>query len=99
MQLDIRTFPSIKSQPWNNAAWNIEEGVKLLVNEKFSAIKQVLPDSLWLRGSIAAYNGGQGGAINAYKQGLDVDAFTTQHNYSTDVLNRARWLKEQGLFS
>ena len=99
MQLDIGTFPNIKSQPWNDAAWNIEQGVKLLINDKFAAIKQVLPDSLWLRGSIAAYNGGQGGAINAYKQGLDVDAFTTQHNYSTDVLNRARWLKEQGLFS
>jgi hypothetical protein len=96
MQLDIGTFPNIKSQPWSDPTWDITQGVSLLINTKFSAIKKTLPSSLWLQGAIAAYNGN---AIAGYLNTGNVDAYTTNNNYSTDVLNRARWLKQQGVFA
>ncbi|MCT7969178.1 S8 family serine peptidase, partial [Laspinema sp. D1] len=96
MQLDIGTFPNIKNQPWSDPVWNIQQGVNLLINDKYAYLKSRLPASLHLRGSLAAYNSGQGKVVTAYQKGLDVDAYTTGRNYSADVLNRAHWLAQNG---
>jgi hypothetical protein len=96
MQLDIGTFPNIKNQPWQDPEWNIRTGVNLLINDKYAYLESRLPTSLHLRGSLAAYNSGQGNVYKAYQRGLDVDAYTTKRNYSADVLNRARWLARNG---
>jgi hypothetical protein len=68
-------------------------------NAAFGASRKV-PPAQRTRFAVAAYNAGAGGAIQGFTKG-DVDANTTHHDYSSDVLARreavARYLQRHKL--
>ncbi|XP_069491694.1 lysozyme g-like [Ambystoma mexicanum] len=91
MQIDIR-WHSIEGA-WNSQE-NINEGTGILIN-MIVAISDKFPS--WsvndnLKGGIAAYNAGPGN-IYSYSQ---VDQYTTDGDYSNDVVARAQYYKTQG---
>ncbi|XP_072913887.1 lysozyme g-like isoform X1 [Hemitrygon akajei] len=73
---------------------HLMQATEILVG-MIGAIKQKFPS--WtkeqqLKGALAAYNMGPD-KVNGYH---NVDANTTGHDYSNDVIARAKWLKENG---
>ncbi|MEE6470432.1 hypothetical protein FKM82_008969 [Ascaphus truei] len=91
MQIDKR-YHKIRGA-WNSEE-NISEGTQILI-EMYSAIKKKFPR--WsinelLKGAIAAYNAGPGN-IRGYPE---VDSRTTGHDYSNDVVARAKYYRKQG---
>ncbi len=83
---------------WTYHPANIAYGCYLLSKNLKAAerrLKGFNSDEL-LRVALAAYNCGPGRAIKAARTGMDVDAYTTGGDYSSDVLERARFLRERG---
>jgi soluble lytic murein transglycosylase-like protein len=91
MQIDDRSFPDFTSSPSaKDPRQNILKGGEVLNGKrKFLSTKGVSGDIL-MRGSVAAYNGGEGRVLKAIRNGRDVDSVTTQQNYSADVLARSQ---------
>ncbi|KAM3933972.1 lysozyme g-like [Leptodactylus fuscus] len=79
-------------------AWDSEEhilqGAEILCS-MFRAIKQKFPKwttNQQMKGAIAAYNAGPGRVSNFE----DIDSCTTGHDYSNDVVARAKYFKRFG---
>lgn len=88
MQVDIGTNRNfVVSGAWRNPQASIDTGCSILA-EKLTLAKQAgIPENYLIRVTVASYNCG-GNAILAYHKRENVDAYTTGHNYSTDVLSR-----------
>lgn len=97
MQIDFDSNPLAQTGNWHDPETNIKFGCELLA-KKLAFVKKNsnLQDHMLLRGAIAAYNCGEGAVCKLAEEGLDVDAKTTGHNYSADVLNRAGFFQLHG---
>lgn len=87
-QVDIASFPAfVKSGAWMDPrkccdmAIDILEGKRAYLQPHFPSLTG---DDLE-RAITAAYNSGEGNVRNALNEGKDVDAYTTDHNYSANV--------------
>lgn len=88
MQIDNGSFPAfIKSGDWKDPlkgykmAIEILEGKRIYLQKRFP---QLQGDTL-CRAITAAYNCGEGNVSKTIDRGLDVDAYTANHNYSREV--------------
>jgi len=84
---------------WRYPAFNIAFGCWLLSNNFEYFKSQNLEKSVAAPAAIAAYNCGRTNVNKALAAGKDIDAYTTGHDYSRDVIERARWLTNHGWFS
>jgi len=95
MQVDDRSFPDWCSD-WDNGRLSVTDGILKgceILRSKFDEVARLipgLPSNQNIRAAVAAYNCGTVGVRRALSQGLDVDARTTDANYSADVLERAK---------
>jgi soluble lytic murein transglycosylase-like protein len=97
MQIDFDSNPLAQTGKWQDPETNINFGCELLAQKlAFVQENSDLQDLMLLRGAIAAYNCGEGTVCKLAEEGLDVDAKTTGHNYSADVLNRAGFFQLHG---
>lgn len=99
MQIDDRWHvPFIQSGKWVEANENIAYGAAVLKNSIDYIGKQAQMDmsQALLRAGIAGYNCGPARALQALRQGLDVDYYTARRNYSQQILNRAGWFQLHG---
>jgi hypothetical protein len=92
MQIDDRSFPDFcASSLWQDPQSNIDFGAKVLAEKRTYMISHTvnLGDVVVERCAIAGYNCGAARVVQALKGGLDIDWFTTQRNYSKEVLRMA----------
>ncbi len=95
MQIDYQQ-EFAKSGAWRDPSANIDYGCgELAGNIAFFEKEQNGCDPL--RAAVAAYNCGRGGVMNALAAGRDVDAATTGHDYSKDVMRRRDWFEANPL--
>jgi hypothetical protein len=97
MQIDYDADAFARTGPWDDPAKNIAEGVKVLTaSHAVIARKATLSGMALLCATIAAYNCGPNHVLDAIRDGRDVDFYTTQRNYSRDVLDRAGFFQLHG---
>jgi Bacterial SH3 domain/Transglycosylase SLT domain len=106
MQIDSGSHQTfLSTQNWRDPAVNIKYAVNNVLAEYYQQLSEIteLKGFDLLRATIAAYNGGVGGAMNALAAGLDVDANTTSSgglgkagDYSWDIIQRAGWFQDNG---
>jgi len=90
MQIDDRSFPDFaNSGRWKDPRLNILMGARVLSGKQRFLSQRGVDGDLLRRGSVAAYNSGEGNVLRAIRRGLSVDTFTAHRNYSADVLARA----------
>jgi len=95
MQIDDRSFPDFaNSGRWRDPRLNILMGARVLSGKQRFLSQRGVEGDLLRRGSVAAYNSGEGNVLRAIRRGLSVDAFTAHQNYSADVLGRAAVFSE-----
>jgi Transglycosylase SLT domain len=96
MQVDYAQSDFGKTEKWKDPRDNFLFGAKELADNithyKSHPTTGVDP----LAAAVAAYNCGQGNVNKAIKNGVDIDSYTTGHDYSRDVLSRAAWFKSHG---
>lgn len=87
MQIDDRSFPEFcASEDWKDPLKNIFFGAGVLY-DKWKEVRDT-------QGGIAAYNCGAWNVKKAKERGFDVDHYTTHHDYSKDVMERAARFRE-----
>jgi hypothetical protein len=98
-QIDIRSFPDfINSGDWVNSQKAAVQAVSVLNTMKKSLIelgiaKYSLPNDGDDRATTASYNCGSGNVMKALEEGQNVDYFTANQNYSSQVFSfRAMYL-------
>jgi hypothetical protein len=99
MQIDDRYHQDfINNNNWRDPGVNIKYAVDNVLADYYNQLSRQtnLTGFDLLRGAIAAYNTGVGGVMDAYNAGLDVDYYTTDGDYSWDVIQRAGWFQDQG---
>lgn len=97
MQIDFDAHEFARTGNWKDSKENIVFGCQVLADSRdFMQRKTNLRDPDLLRATLAAYNAGPGNALTAIRDGRDVDFFTTGHDYSEEVLNRAGFFQLQG---
>ena len=90
MQIDFDAHEFARTGNWKDPKENILYGSKVLANSRdFIRRKTNLEGRVLLRAALAGYNAGPGNALRAFRDGHDIDFFTTGRDYSKDVLNRA----------
>jgi len=96
MQLDFDSNPVAQHGNWADPQTNISAGCQVLA-QKLAFIQRhsSLQGLMLLRGTIAAYNCGEG-TICKLPEGADIDSRTAHGNYSADVLNRAGFFQQNG---
>ena len=96
MQVDYAQSDFGKTGNWQDPEANIMFGAEELAGniDYFKNHPHGSADPL--RAAVAAYNCGRGNVNRAITNNVDVDAFTTGHNYSKDVTARAAWFKSNG---
>jgi hypothetical protein len=95
MQIDYGAHEFARTGDWQDASANIDYGCGVLASE-LSFFKTTVDDANEaLRAGIAAYNCGRTNVLKALHSGVDVDLYTTEHDYSTDVARRANWFKSK----
>jgi len=95
MQIDDRSFPDFTSSPRaKDPRQNILKGGEVLNGKRRFLSNKGVSGDLLMRGSVAAYNGGEGRVFRAIKEGRNVDSVTTNRNYSADVLARSGTFRE-----
>ena len=104
MQIDSRSFPAWHND-WKAGKLKVEDGIRKgcqVLNGKLLAVDKLLPAEISadphrrLFAAVSAYNVGEYNVRKAHLNGKPLDAYTTNHNYATDVLERAAWFKENG---
>ncbi|KAM7128707.1 LYG protein, partial [Ciconia maguari] len=91
MQVDTRSHK--KMGEWNSET-HLTQGTKILIT-MIKAIQKKFPRwtvDQWLKGGISAYNAGPKN-VQSYDR---MDIGTTHHDYSNDVVARARYYKKHG---
>jgi Transglycosylase SLT domain len=96
MQVDYAQSDFGKTGNWQDPAANVLFGAEELAGNIQYFKSHPHGDADPLRAAIAAYNCGRGNVNRAITSNVDVDAFTTGHNYSRDVTARAAWFKANG---
>jgi hypothetical protein len=96
MQVDYAESSFGKTGAWMDPTANILFGSNELATNIKHYTANPIPGVDPQRAAVAAYNCGQGNVASAIKDGYDVDQYTTGHDYSTDVLQRAAWFKSNG---
>src|SRR6266851_3101325 len=97
MQIDYDSNPFARNGPWADPAKNIAEGIRVLANSREVIARKIgVVDAQLLRATLAAYNCGVNRVLDALRDGRDVDFYTTQRNYSRDVLERAGFFQLKG---
>lgn len=95
MQIDDRSFPDFASSGrWKDPRLNILMGARVLSGKQRFLSQHGVDGDVLRRGSVAAYNSGEGNVLRAIRRGLSVDTFTAHRNYSADVLERAAVFSE-----
>jgi len=95
MQIDDRSFPDFTSSPRaKDPRQNILKGGEVLNGKRRFLSNKGVSGDLLMRGSVAAYNGGESRVFTAIKEGRNVDSVTTNRNYSADVLARSGIFRE-----
>jgi hypothetical protein len=91
-QIDIRSFPDfINSGDWKNPQKSAIMSVTVLQSKKrsllFLGAEQFIQqnETLFERAITASYNCGEGDVIKAFKDNKDVDLYTANQNYSSQV--------------
>lgn len=64
--------------------------LQMLKDHRAYAIKRGLPEDKRVPFAVAAYNAGQGGALNGWLESHDVDKYTTGQDYSAWVMEARR---------
>ena len=97
MQIDFDAHDFARTGNWQDPEKNIFYGAGVLSDAR-SLIqrKTSLEGVALLRAALAAYNCGAGNALNAIRDGRDIDFFTAGRNYSKDTVNRAGWFQLHG---
>lgn len=97
LQIDYDANEFARTGNWRDAGANILCGCQVLADcLAFFKRKTSLTDTALWRATLAAYNCGPGNALRAVSDGRDVDFYTTGHDYSHDVLNRAGFFQANG---
>ena len=98
MQIDDRSHADFtNTERWKNPRDNILFGCKVLFDSRKTFERKTgLQGEKLLRGALAGYNAGPGNAVKTFQQGIDIDSFTTGHDYSKDVINRVGWFQLHG---
>lgn len=96
MQVDYAESDFGKTGPWQDPEANVLFGAEELAGniDYFKSHPHGSADPL--QAAIAAYNCGRGNVNRAISNDVDVDAYTTGHDYSRDVTARAAWFKANG---
>lgn len=104
MQIDWDSHEFARTGNWRSPRENILYGAKTLYN-KLNFLEKSgvnLSQASLLRAGIASYNAGEGNILKVLRnpqRGIDhVDDPTAHRNYSADVLARAIWFREHGVF-
>lgn len=100
MQIDNSSFQPAEQRQWcqewikkgMDPGEGIRKGCEILRDKRMHLVRAGigLPPDEFLRAYVAAYNTGEGNVLRCIREGLDVDAFTANHNYSKDVLERMK---------
>ena len=96
MQVDYAQSDFGKTGNWQDPEANITFGADELAGNIAYFKSHAHGSADPLRAAVAAYNCGRGNVNRAITNNVDVDAFTTGHNYSQDVTARAAWFKSNG---
>jgi len=98
MQIDYDWHEFARIGNWQEPRENITYACTLLANFRtfFDKRARGLNEEQKLRATIAAYNGGPTATLTSIEEGDDIDARTTGHDYSKDVLNRTGWFQLHG---
>ena len=97
MQVDFDFHEFARSGSWKDPRANILYGGEVLSSSlKFLKGKTNLEGKDLLRAALAGYNAGPGNALSAYRDGRDIDFYTSGRDYSKDVLNRAGFFQLHG---
>jgi hypothetical protein len=96
MQVDYAQSDFGKTGDWQDPEANIMFGADELAGNIGYFKSHAHGNADPLRAAIAAYNCGRGNVNRAITNNVDVDAFTTGHDYSQDVTARAAWFKSNG---
>ena len=97
MQIDFDSNQLAQTGNWQDPQANIMAGCQILANKlKYVSSHSTLAGLMLIRGAVAAYNCGEGNVVKAVQAGQDVDSRTANHNYSSDVLNRAGFFQLHG---
>jgi len=90
MQIDYDYHEFARSGNWKDPHENINYGCEILAkHRKQIASKIKVDDAALLSASIASYNCGVTNVLKAIRLNLDYDFYTTNRDYSKDVLLRA----------
>lgn len=90
MQIDERQWPDFcHGDAWKKVWANISQALHILDEKSAYLLLHGIPANLAPRGTIAAYNCGEGNVVNAIRQHKDVDTYTTHSNYGSDVVARS----------
>lgn len=86
-QTDTGSYPLwIKAGHWKEPYAAAMMAVDVLAAKRKYIISHTqLQGEVLDRANTAAYNGGEGNVIKVIGRGLDIDAYTANHNYSADV--------------
>jgi hypothetical protein len=99
MQIDSGSHAAfLAKDTWRDPGANIQYAVDNVLAEYYTYLKNntSLQGFDLLRGTLAAYNAGPGNVVAALNRGEDVDYFTTESDYSWDVIQRAGWFQDNG---
>ncbi|MBE9563266.1 MAG: transglycosylase SLT domain-containing protein [Proteobacteria bacterium] len=98
MQIDYDWHEFARTGKWYEPRENLIYSCVVLDRARkfFDKKAQSLNKEQKLRAMIAAYNGGATATLRSIKAGSDIDARTTGHDYSKDVLNRSGWFQLHG---
>jgi hypothetical protein len=96
MQVDYAQSDFGKTGNWRDPAANILFGTEELAGNIAFYKAHPSPNVDPIRAATAAYNCGRGNVGRAINNGVDVDSYTTGHDYSRDVLRRYAWFKANG---
>jgi len=97
LRIDYDASEFARNGNWRHPAANIIEAARMLAEAKAMLRRRtVLHGHALLRGAIAAYNCGIDNVLNAIRQGVDLDFYTSGREYSRDVVNRAGFFQVHG---
>jgi hypothetical protein len=97
LRIDYDAQAFAREGDWHDAAANIAHGCRMLAEARTLLRRRtVLHGRALLRGALAAINCGTGNVLQAIRQGLDLDFYTSGRDYSRDVLHRAGFFQAHG---